>query len=298
MRFLKRLSRILLLVLLLAAIGVAVLYHLSKRTPGRYHPARLTDAQRADAEKRAAVQIVQLTNLANQLHAQGASAARAQSRGDAPPTAATDRLAPVTVSFTEDEINASLWRAIHPYKSSYERYVTDPCVALEDNTIVLMGTVPEFDRVASAYFEPRLDDNGMLRCDLTSLKAGVLPLPESLFARHRAKVEAALRARLPQWQRNAKIEPSGVTNADARAAALAKVVLQILSRQPSPAVVFIPKDIEKPDKGSVPVKLTRVAVEKGALTITVEPMTPDQRTALLEKIREPQQQPPTESPKS
>src|SRR4051794_39721377 len=132
MRFLKRLSRILILVLLLGAIGVAILYHLSKRTPGGYRPTFLTRAQRDEAEKRAAVQIVQLTNLANQSHAQSSAAARAQSRGDAPPPAAADHLAPVTVSFTQDEINASLWRAIEGYKSTYERYLTDPYVVLED----------------------------------------------------------------------------------------------------------------------------------------------------------------------
>jgi uncharacterized protein YpmS len=290
MRFLKRLFRILVAVLILGAIGLGVLYHMSKRLPGGYTPRLLSQTQRDEAEKRVLLQkLPQLTNLASQLHAQGSSTARAQSRGDAPPAAATEKLDPVTVSFTQDEINASLWKGIEQYKSNYERYVVDPYVVLEDNAIVLMGTVPEFDRVASAYFEPRLDDQGMLRCDLTSLKVGALPLPEGLFAKHRAKVENALRARLPEWQRKATIEPSGLTNADARAAALGKIVLQILNRQPSPAVLFIPKDYDKPTKGSVPVRLTKVAVQKEALTITVEPMTLDQRTALLEKIREPQE---------
>jgi hypothetical protein len=291
MRFLKRLFRITLAVLILGAIGLGILYHMSKRLPGGYTPRLLTKEQRDDAEKRAAVQIIQLTNLANQVHAQGSSTARAQSRGDEPPPAAAERVDPVTVSFTQDEINASLWNRVEKYKSNYERYVVDPFIALEDNAIVVMGTVPEFDRVASAYFEPKIDEKGMLRCDLTGVKVGALPLPEGMLAKHRAKVEAALRQRLPEWQRKANIEPSGKTNADASAAALGQFVLRTLDRQPSPAVLFLPKDIEKPDKGTVPVRLTKIAVEKGTLTVTVEPMTPDQRTALLQKIREPQANP-------
>lgn len=298
MRFVKRLFRILVLVLILGGIGLAVLYHLSRRTPGGYTPRLLTEAQRVAAEKRANAQVIQLINLANQSHAQGSSSARAQSRGDAPPPAASEHIDPVTVSFTQDEINASLWPRLEQYKATYERYVVNPYVVLEDNAIVLMGTVPEFDRVASAYFEPKLDEKGLLHCDLTSLKLGSLPLPEGLVSKQRAKVENALRARIPEWQSKAKIEPSGITNADARAAALGKLVLQMLNRQPGPAVVFLPKDIDKPNKGSVPVRLTKVSVEKGTLTLTVEPMTSDERTALLQKIREPQDPPANEAAKS
>jgi hypothetical protein len=38
----------------------------------------------------------------------------------------------------------------------------------------------------------------------------------------------------------------------------------------------------------VPVRLTNVTVEKGALSITVQPMTAEERAALLDQIREPQ----------
>ena len=304
----KRLSRILLLVLLLGGVTLAVLYYLSARHPSGYFPGLLSAADREAAAKRVELdKLPQLLNLANQAQANAASAHRAQARGEAAPAASTRPIAPVTVTFTQDEINATLWKQIERYKSSYERYLNEPYVSLEDGTIVLMANVPEYGRVASASFEPRIDDKGMLRCDLASLKLGSLPLPESVLSKHRAKVEDALRSRLPGWQSNAEIGPTGVINPDGRSAALGQLVLRILNHQPSPAVVFLPKDIQRissdKDKGSVPVKLTNVSVEKGALTVTVEPMTLDERTALLAQIRDPQQGGPApqsgrESPKA
>jgi hypothetical protein len=290
MRVAKRLSRILLLVLLLGGVSLAVMYYLSARHPTGYFPGLLSAAEREAAAKRLELEkLPQLLNLANQAQANAASAHRAESRGEAVPPAATRPIAPVTVTFSQDEINASLWKQVERYKSSYERYVKDPYVSLEDGTITLMGSVPEYGRVASASFEPRVDENGMLRCDLSSLKLGSLPLPESVLSKHRQKVENALRSRLPAWQNNADIGPTGVINADGRAAALGQLVLRILNHQSSPAVVFLPKDVQKmSEKGSVPVKLTNVGVEKGALTITIEPMTAPERAALLAKIREPQ----------
>jgi uncharacterized protein YpmS len=295
----KRLSRILLAVLIFGGIGLGLLYYLSTRHPNAYLPRLLSAAEREAAAKSLELEkLPRLLNLANQAQANAASAHRAEARGEDAPAASTRPIAPVTVTFTQDEINASLWKQVERYKSTYERYLSDPFVALDEGKIVLMGTVPEFGRVASAYFEPKLDENGMLRCDLTSLKLGSLPLPETMLTKQRQKVENALRSRLPEWQNKADIGPTGVINADGRAAALGQLVIRLINRQPSPAVVFLPKDFERPNKGSIPVKLTQVAVEKGSLTVTVEPMDAQERTALLQQIRQPVQQASAELPKS
>jgi hypothetical protein len=213
------------------------------------------------------------------------AAQRAKARGLPVPPDATQPVAPITLSFTQDEINSFLWKWSQQYKSTYEHYVTNPYISVEEGSIVLMGTVPEFDRVVSAFFEPKLDDQGMLHSDLASVKLGSLPLPEAIFSSKRQKVETALKTRLPNWQNHAKIDPTGLANSDAQAAWLGKLVLQLLNHQPSPGVVFV--HTEK--STTVPVRLTKVAVEKGALTITVQPMTAQERAQLLEQIRTPQQ---------
>ena len=285
MRFFKRFLRILVLVVLLGAIGVGVMYHLSTRIPGRYLPHFLTNEQRAAAAWRLEHEkLPNLFNLAEQSQKKDSAAQRAREGGKPVPASATRPMAPVTLSFTQDEINSFLWKWSQPYEANYQHYVTHPFIALEEGSIVLMGTVPEFDRVVSAFFEPKLDDKGMLHSDLASLKLGAMPLPQALFSSKREKVENALRSRLPNWQNRAKIDSTGLANGDAQSAWLGKLVLQMLNRQPSPAVIFV--HTEK--SNAVPVRLTNVTVEKGALSITVQPMTAEERGALLEQIREPQ----------
>ncbi|MDB5323738.1 MAG: hypothetical protein JWN40_5369 [Phycisphaerales bacterium] len=285
MRFIKRLLRILVLVVLLGAIGVGVMYHLSTRTPGRYLPHFLSAKERdAAAWRLEHEKLPNLLNLAERSQKQDSAAQRARERGTVVPPDATQPVAPVTLSFTQDEINSFLWKWSQPYEGNYKQYVTHPFIALEEGSIVLMATVPEFDRVVSAFFEPKLDEKGMLHSDLASLKLGAMPLPQALFSSKREKVENALRSRLPNWQNRAKIDSTGLANSDAQSAWLGKLVLQLLNRQPSPAVIFV--HTEK--SNAVPVRLTNVTVEKGTLSITVQPMDAAERAALLEQIREPQ----------
>jgi hypothetical protein len=286
MRFVKRLFRILVLVLILGGIGVGVLHHLSTRTPDRYLPNALTEQQRAEASWRMEHQkLPSLMNLVEKSQKNDSAAQRAKSKGLPVPPDATQPVAPITLSFTQDEINSFLWKWSQQYKSTYEHYLTNPYVSVEDGSIVLMATVPEFDRVVSAFFEPKLDEQGMLHSDLASVKLGSLPLPQSLFSSKREKVESALKTRLPNWQNHAKIDSTGLANSDAQAAWLGQLVLQLLNHEPSPAVVFV--HTEK--SSTVPVRLTNVTVEKGALTITVQPMSAEERAKLLEQIRTPQQ---------
>ena len=300
MRFLKRLFRVLILVLMLGTIALAVLYYMSNRTPDGYLPLQLSEAERDAAAKRFELQkMPRLLNLANESAAKSTSAHRAQARGGAAPDAATQPADSVTVSFTQDEINSSIWKLAQTdkFKADYGRHLADPFVSLKaDGSIVVMATVQEFGRVASAYFEPKLDENGQLRFDLTSLKVGSLPLPEAVLSKKRAQVEASLRQQIAEWQKKAKIDPAGVANAEAAAIAQAQFVLQSLNHQPSPAVIFMPKDVEKGQSKTVPLRLTDVKVDKGELTITVRPMNPAERADLLDQIQKPTQAAAADAP--
>lgn len=276
-RFVRRFLRILVLVVLLGGIGLGVLYHMSRLTPAAYTPMLLTEAQRFEMSRRVDTQkIPKLLNLAEEARNRENQALKGM-------TAAAREPAALTLTFTQDEINATLWKWSAPYKDTYEKYVTDPFVSLNQGEIVIMAMVPEFGRVLSAFFEPKLDEKGMLHCDLETVKLGSLPFPESLLSSKRDKLEAAIRAKLPQWQAAAKIDPTGVANSDAKAADLSKIILQILNHEPSPAVIFVQNG-----KHTIPVRLTNVTVEKGALTITVQPMTGKERGELLEEIKRPE----------
>jgi hypothetical protein len=174
--------------------------------------------------------------------------------------------------------------------------VTDPYFVLEDGVVALMGTVPEFGRVASVYFEPTIDEKGAMHFDMTGIKVGSLPLPEAVLAKKRASIETTLRNLLPTWQGKADIDATGVVNDDARSAALAKFVLNVLNHDASPAVIFLSRDITD-WKRTFPLRLTQVKVEKGALTITAAPMSAEEREALLKTIKAPVQTAAVEVPK-
>jgi uncharacterized protein YpmS len=295
MRFFKRFLRILAAVLVVCAIGLGYLYHLSTRTPGNYNPLALTTEQRAAAANRAEQKLPDLLNLVNRAYAVNNAAHLAQAAGRPIPPDATQPLNPVTVTFTQDELNAFLWKSLDTYKWRYhiegpgpwEKYIKDPYISLESGELVLMGTIPEFGRIASIYFKPQIDDKGLLRCDLDRIRVGNLPFPEAMLAKHKAKITSALDIRLPAWQANAKMEPNGAANADASAAATGQFALQLLTHQPSPAVLFLPRQFDKPSKDFIPLRITQLAVDQGNLTLTVQPMDAQGRAALLDKIRQP-----------
>lgn len=275
MRFLKRLLRIFALVLLLCALAAGVLYHLSTRMPAGYTPAYLTDAQIAEAARIVDTQkFPRLLNLASEARNNANLAVKSGTTQAA--------IVPLTITFTQDELNASLWKWTNKHRASYEPYVKQPLIKLEEGRIILMGTVPEYDKVLSVHLVPAIDEQG-LHCTLDSVRIGTLPLPQGLFNKQRARVEASLKARLPAWQSAARMDATGVTNSDFDAAATARMVLQILDHKPSPAILLLPK-LDSPGK-SIPVRLTHLQVEQGALTITVQPLQPEERLALLETVK-------------
>jgi hypothetical protein len=92
----------------------------------------------------------------------------------------------------------------------------------------------------------------------------------------------ATRKNLPSWRAQAKIDSTGAANFPAMAATLSRLLFAVAARQPAEPVLFLPLAGEK---DSVPVKVANVAVETGKLTLTVEPLTAAERTALLQRIR-------------
>src|SRR5688500_12770756 len=271
MRILKPLLRILIAALLLGAVGLGVLYYMSRRTPSNYQPTALSQEQIDAASARVDTQkMPDLLNLASRSHAVASATHRARASGQPVPPGATQPAAPVTVSFTQDEINSSLIKWTREYPGAIESYVTGPYVAVEKDRLILMASVAELGRVVSMHLEPKIDDQGRFRCDATSVSLGSLPLPDSMFAKYRTQLESSLKTKMTLWQRGAKMDPGGAINADARALLLSRVALQMLAGEPAPAFLCLPKNFQDWNQ-TVAVRLTDVTVEKGAVTITVQP---------------------------
>ncbi|HEV2293523.1 MAG TPA: hypothetical protein VGR35_06680 [Tepidisphaeraceae bacterium] len=285
MRRRKWIKRSLLAVALLLTATAAVSYWAFKGTPDYYRRPALSAEERADAANRAEKKLIRTREWANDLWVNEHRSIVAGSAGPATTQAATNQPdEPLTISFTERELNAFSEKWSQSWDQTYRDFLTDPAVILRKDRIILAGTLTEVAAVASLHFFPRIDSDGRLLLTLDSVRAGRLPMPEMIWSRQRDRALAALHQRLPGWQQEARIEPNGVANADAVAAHMSKLLFDVVARRPREPVLFIPFE---DDGRAVPVRLTNVQVTDGELTLTVAPLNPAERTTLLERVREP-----------
>jgi hypothetical protein len=156
---------------------------------------------------------------------------------------------------------------------------------LRDGKLILAGTMKELGAVASVHFRPGVTTEGRLSLQLAGVHAGRLPMPSGLWEKHRQTLRASLRGKLPAWQQNAHISPSGVANAAAIQAAMGRMMLDVLDDRPGETMLFLPMD--PLDDGAVPVRVRDVTVANREVTLSVESLTPKERAALLQRIRTP-----------
>ena len=112
--------------LLGGVVGIMlVLWMLMRGTPDWYHPRSMTVEQFEAAAQRATNKLAMVQNEA----ARARAVENAQRRH---PSTSTSKPArdPITVSFTDDELNAFFdkWSVFQGLKNSYEKYLSDPGV--------------------------------------------------------------------------------------------------------------------------------------------------------------------------
>lgn len=268
----------------LVLTAAALSYWAFKGTPDYYRRPVLTAQERAEAADRAEKKIIRTREWVNDLWVSEHRSIRAGATGAATAPAATRPADPFTVSFTEHELNAFSEKWSRTWDQRYRETLTDPVVIFREDRIILAATLTDLGAVAGFHFYPRINEQGQLRLTLESVRAGRLPMPEMVWAGQRDRAIEGLRRRLPDWQRGARIEPNGVANPDAVAAHMTKLLFDVLAGRPHEPVLFIPF---ADDGRAVPVRLTAMQIADGQLTLTVESMTADERTALLDRIREP-----------
>jgi len=288
MRIFKRFLFFLAVLLILAIGGAGYAYYLTTHQPEGYKPNMLTAAQRDAARVEMNHKVESLDILANESQVWARSLLlAAQGKPLAQPIPKPE---PVTQVFAQDQLNVYLgqwW--IGDIKAKADAYMKDPFIRLEDGNIIFMGMVPEYQKVISVYFTPSIDSEGMLRCDLTSVRLGSLPLPDVLFAKHRDKLAAQVKSKLPALQAETMVDDSGVANNAAGHAALSRLFLSSIDHRSMPAAIFMPRDGKK----QLPVRLTGVKVEDGQLTLTAAPLELPEINTLRTKIKEPYNVPKT-----
>ncbi len=269
-----------LLVALLITGGI--LWQLHTRHPHFYRAFKWTPRQRGELAHQTASKLALVHNAFEE---QTAKAALSLVRETGSTLPATVPSAPFTLNLNEEEINAFLMHAadIYGWKPHYEDYVTDPGVFLEDGHINIAGNVVEVGGVMSLVFDPRLDENGQLRMDLSQILSGRLPVPRVMLNSQIQKLTDLLEKNLPHWEDKAKFDPQGRANRGAAGAAMTKLLLNALNSKPSDPVIFLP--LEGSDYA--PLKVTAMTIKGNNLSMTMRLLTMAERTTYLDNIKAP-----------
>lgn len=267
----RRAFRILVTVAIALVIGLLVFagvtYYMSRLQPAIYKPYVFDAAKRRQLAQKALDKFAFATQ-----RAQGAWASEARAATGPSPGAEE-------IVLSEEELNAALQ---HNFKGALDAYLKDPAIFLEQDRIVLAGTHREMDALLLFHFRPSVDDDGKLRLPLVNSYVGRAPLPRAMLDPKFNELRARLDGHLPGWRNEARMDRTGVVNDALVYATLARFALNALDDKPSDAVAFLPHN----DK-FLPVRVTTFKVADGALHITLEPMTPAQRTAMFEAVKSP-----------
>jgi uncharacterized protein YpmS len=284
MKWLKRLLILISLALLgVIAFSLAGIY-LYRGTPKWYRPRIATTQQVKDAANRADQKLLDLFTWAASARAQRLRRINGISKPDDAP------IGPKTVSFDDDEINsfATSWKG--PEKNAMEEqishYFTDGRVVLEEDSLILVGQSPAFGALASAVFRPAIDAKGNLHVDLDSLCAGLLPIPQSAVSGRLIHLRFLLQQQLSVEQRSIRIDSAQTANSSALAASWLRLLLCSLTGRPDDPVLIIPFDMSNLSRG-FPVKVTAIKIVEGQITLTLEPLTPEDGDKLLEELKQP-----------
>jgi hypothetical protein len=275
---------LLLIALLLvgAIIFSFVSYELARGTPDWYRPHALSLEERAQAARRADDKFLSLLGRAADAQAAGR---RTQNSSASP--AASSGSEPITVSFTDDELNAFFykWIQLNHWDQKMGQYLSNPQIILHDGQLILAGQVNMSGllegTVLSVHFVPTLDQQGQLMVNIDGISAGRLPLPNAVWESQRDKLEELVREKLPALRRQSRIGEGGSANAAAVGVAMSDMLLHVLNGQPTVPVVFLPVN---PHEG-YPMNLTQLHIEKGSIALSALPLTRQQRGQLREQIK-------------
>jgi len=122
----------------------------------------------------------------------------------------------------------------------------------------------------------------MLDLQLLTARSGNLPLPEFSWAKPRQMLIESLSGMMTNLIPMSRMDKGGGANIEAVSAVLAKQGIDTLSHRPTDNVLFLPVWAEQ---AGLPVKLKSCELADGQITLTTEPLTSEERDALLYRLR-------------
>jgi hypothetical protein len=271
------LKRILVVAAVVMIVIIAGGAYLLRRVPAWYARVDLTPERRAELAQHAENQLIRLHEYA-----------AAQLTGGNTTNAAA--LAPIEVTFSQEEVNSLIekWGGRNGWQSSYTSIVKDPAIIFQKDRIILAGLSQEMGTVVSLHFAPSIDNKGVMHINLMRVLGGNLPMPESVYGGYRDRMLAGLQRKIIGWRNGAVLRPDGSTNDKAVVVNFAHLFIAAMTSQPTDAVLFLP--ISSSNGASVPVKVTKIDVADGTLTMTICPLTPVERQATFQHLKHPSEQ--------
>jgi hypothetical protein len=279
--WLKRILLGIALVLTLIAAGAVLLAYMSGSRPDWYR-AQMDDAALGKNYDSALKKLGLMQNWAQNQQNWPTQATRP--RVDTDPTTAPAKLQ--SIALTEDELNAVLSDLRKKLLERYGESIADPYIAIHDGHVVLAVTHKGTGRIISVHFAPKLDEKGMFILSADTLMAGRIPIPKALWSGYTDKVTNLLTPTLENVRQNAAIDSDGSWNESAVVAANCRLVLNSMKELTSDAVLFLPPDLRKWEKG-YPVKISEVKVEGKTLAMTVTTLDAEEQQRLLLRLRAP-----------
>jgi|SRR5688572_196038 len=209
-----------------------------------------------------------------------------------------------TITFTEAEFNAffATWDDNQKWSDRYKNHISEPVLVLRDNRIILAATVKDMNAVVSAHFEPRLipdpqatdPDDKKLQLRVAGVASGRLWLPEFTWGGYRDKLVNVMSRKMEESRPAVNIHPDGSANEAAVIVAMNTLLLHAFNNEPAEPVLFLPHDGSFAGAGKrtgYPVKLTDVKVANDSISLTVVPLTTQERQELLASLRQPSGKP-------
>jgi hypothetical protein len=263
--------------IVLCVIGL-YLYH---GTPSWYRPPPASDQEVKDAANSADQKLLDLFSWAASAQAQQVR----DSKGIANPDEVT--VGPKTVTLSDDEVNALFASWNGPENGDWDerisRYFTGGRVFFTSGGIILAGQSPSLGALVSAQFAASVDDQQNFHLSIASLRAGMLPIPQSAAAPYFQRLEIILQDQLSNELPYVNIDRTMTANGYALASCWIRLLLAGLSGEPADSNLIIPFDLAHLNRG-LPVKLSAISLDNGQITITLQPLSPEERQPLIDKL--------------
>jgi uncharacterized protein YpmS len=284
MKWVRRILLLIAIVLCLVVAAAIVGIHLYRGTPSWYRTRVMSEEEQKATANRADQKMADAISWAASVQAQAVRRLAG--------TAATHE-SPVeskTITISEDELNAFFdsWQNSDKLQLQrrLSRYFTDGRVVLVDHEIILAGESKELGTVASVHLAPSIDEAGQLHLQWNGVSAGLLPVPQSAISGQLQKLQETLQDEMSFWRRSADVDKTFSANTTAVETGMTRLLLDALNNRVSNPIAFVPFDLRDLSHALV-VRLSAIEVSDGSLTVTLQPLGPDDRQSIRDWIQKP-----------